>query len=779
MRSTPPQLVAIMSSPRSHSGHLPLLLKLFLRSPRTLVDHDVPGRRLRLGSTASEHDPYAKWREMVQGLGVAEPAAPALFPCAWTGPVHRYLADAHFATPRTTGSYGDFHVSVAEEAIRRFLPADTSSLADEETPDDPTNLCYLRLRVELDLPVPVRLAVVVETHAAMPGSTAIDVAIRSNCVVVWPEGIPGLGETADHNRIGESLWKIRLDDYDWRIDASGEQLREGLPRPMVDYRLLSAPAEVSKSPEKPRSIQPAGVYVFVVSVLLPATTPELATTPYGQLTHTLAACGTQFPLTWVKAAPNPLVSTMDKPIYVNKVWNGVLGYELTFPHKYVSLDLSSVHELGIRLMPLEKNIVVKRVRVNITEKITYYASRGGEGCQYTVPAKQYPGYVPTSAHRSAKDRTVCLYEVCAGKAPKNSKGAPPMCLETVGEAENLLSGCFGSSDGLVSPIEMEIPVGFVHADASRRVSIAGSVVSARKGSVSSVSSAHAPVGSPPSSFLAVPHLLTLPSRTDNHSPFGGLKNRIRGKQDTVDLAVFQLYPDVSNRFMKVLHRLQVAFRVLRMEQSVDPSWHEGMPERLRYKQKMHHYEVMIDSPIVLMNSVVCDDQLPKYTDLGMFRSVNFGKVQIRPYEPPTDPGSRNAGEEPAEWLPSFEVATLPAVRARSESVFLGLPLPLMVPLDMADSRRPLVVSDGFVNLDDVLTGMSLLGALQETAQEAAPEEAPPLYMESERLVGPPGLAAVRPQLRAVESVSSVLTNASDATLGLEGVQATQMYHRLH
>ncbi|AMD20481.1 HDL263Wp [Eremothecium sinecaudum] len=75
------------------------------------------------------------------------------------------------------------------------------------------------------------------------------------------------------------------------------------------------------------------------------------------------------PIIVVRTPPLRSVSTADKPIYINRVWNNSLCYEVSLSQKYV--PLGSELPLTIKLVPLVKDISLKRLRVNIVERISF------------------------------------------------------------------------------------------------------------------------------------------------------------------------------------------------------------------------------------------------------------------------------------------------------------------------------------------------------------------------------------------------------------------------
>lgn len=69
----------------------------------------------------------------------------------------------------------------------------------------------------------------------------------------------------------------------------------------------------------------------------------------------------------VKTAPPRELSTANKPIYMNRVWNNSLAYEISLPEKFVPLE--SELPIKMKFTPLDKTLKIKRIRVGIVEKI--------------------------------------------------------------------------------------------------------------------------------------------------------------------------------------------------------------------------------------------------------------------------------------------------------------------------------------------------------------------------------------------------------------------------
>ena len=77
----------------------------------------------------------------------------------------------------------------------------------------------------------------------------------------------------------------------------------------------------------------------------------------------------EYPIDIIRTPPPISISTVNKPVYINRVWTDALSYEISFGQKYVALG--SDVPLKMKLAPLAKNISLKRIRVSISEKITF------------------------------------------------------------------------------------------------------------------------------------------------------------------------------------------------------------------------------------------------------------------------------------------------------------------------------------------------------------------------------------------------------------------------
>ncbi|KAK7676044.1 hypothetical protein QCA50_021013 [Cerrena zonata] len=143
-----------------------------------------------------------------------------------------------------------------------------------------------------------------------------------------------------------------------------------------------------------------------------------------------------------------------------------------------------------------------------------------------------------------------------------------------------------------------------------------------------------------------------------------LKENIQQGYTTVSKA---LSPDSNFRHIQIHHRLQVCFRISKPDPKDD--------------YKMHHYEVVVDTPLILLSAKCNDDsiQLPKYDEIDLpqpqldqqntnnqgsisFRTPNFehNGVSIKPLV-----------QDEGEQLPSFEEAMSAPSSPITRSISLG------------------------------------------------------------------------------------------------------------
>ncbi|ODV94855.1 hypothetical protein PACTADRAFT_50707 [Pachysolen tannophilus NRRL Y-2460] len=359
----------------------------------------------------------------------------------------------------------------------------------------------------------------------------------------------------------------------------------------------------------------------------------------------------------IRLPPQGSVSTVNKSVYVNKIWNDSLNYNIMFPKKYVpmsSLDDNVINNfnLTIKIVPLIKRIYLKRVKINVIEKLTY-ASKDLK--------HEYDFGKEFLADEGVKERIVTLFEVKSKEKTSTNQNAPlktevvKNCLD-----DNLLTSCYqdykpskrtkstvaneannNDEDIIVlKPIKLSCPLTFYVKDDDLLKQIKSSIAQQNSflnniGNSSDVkddgdqddenvcnlsseelSRENQNRSSSPNSFgnffskssLLSPILSSgVPSNKKETSNKNQHNNYIKEN--------YGLYPDVlgfGNIVIK--HRLQICFRVSKLE---DMKKSSGSDENL----KLHHYEVIIDTPIVLNSPYAIDKSPPTYEQV-----INSGNL---------------------------------------------------------------------------------------------------------------------------------------------------------
>ncbi|CCC68027.1 hypothetical protein NCAS_0A14690 [Naumovozyma castellii] len=120
---------------------------------------------------------------------------------------------------------------------------------------------------------------------------------------------------------------------------------------------------------------------------------------------------TELPLNIVRAPPSASFSTKNKPIYINKVWANSLSYEISFTQKYVPLN--GELPIKIKLVPLVKNVSVKRIRVSIVEDVNFYSKDLNHSFNQLDPLSSDPSnpFYNEFNGKSKKERNLPLLEI--------------------------------------------------------------------------------------------------------------------------------------------------------------------------------------------------------------------------------------------------------------------------------------------------------------------------------------------------------------------------------
>lgn len=687
--------------------------------------------------------------------------------------------DCIYLPPASSASFTYEDVENGGRPDLEQTPSEDSVLLDDE-PDAPGTAQllhnmfrrfrspnYLGTKVDTDCPIPHTFAAIVELNKEC---TVKDLKFKfqSAVTLLWPSGDPyNKSFIKDGFKIGTIEWDATFDDADYYISTLNSNDVKAKEITLTDliartrnYRLASIGGEASHdgTPDAP---EPAmhiystsqarrnstgsttdgsytakeGIYVFLLPLLLPEHIPATILSINGSLAHNLTVqfakmskklnrkskVNAVYELPMVRTAPSFANSIADKPIYVNRVWNDLLHYAITFPKKYVALG--SEHQINVKLVPLVKDVTIKRIKFNVLERITYVS-------RDLTREQDYDGEDPFNlrpvlADGKPRERVVPICELRT-KSKSSGSGPEPYKEEVIKCPENnLLFSCYEHdqlADVMVaSPLDINIALPFMttrtdkmiltssgarpHDDeldphsslphqlyptdnaSSRHSSFSGElpsspVIGALETNLHHVNAdlllstapdAEAELATTPElSSLMGEELHSLAS--GNGGAFG-TKENIKAGFTTLTKA---LYPDSNFRHIQIHHRLQACFRISKP----DP----------KDNYKVHHYEVVVDTPLILLSSKCNEEsvQLPKYDEIDHLTvsdvaddAPQSGSVSFRTPRYNKNGVSIKPLYDLGEQLPSFEEATSPAASPVAAPVGAG-PISRMTSLTPSD-----------------------------------------------------------------------------------------------
>lgn len=386
----------------------------------------------------------------------------------------------------------------------------------------------------------------------------------------------------------------------------------------------------------------------------------------------------------IRLPPSDATSTLNKSIYVNKVWNDALNYELLLPRKFTQLSPpKNIHVgandkflkennylLQMKLVPLQKSLLLKRIKINIVEKVTYISNSipverkntrseervismleittkekqtfKGSGSQVPLkthiikdcqndnlltycyeaetssdPKKKFTSEVPVKAHSHTTNTGFHPSSIL--KSPKKSS--------KYSDSQQDTCSFFTEPDVVITnPVKLQCPLNFVANDDEKFIA---SVYDHLSTDVTDLNELNDLPES--SSKVDSMSIFSVNSANDNHDQFSdddsfGLTSKFSPKRqrgfsfsslkskdketgaspsDKSDSHTF--LPDTTSPHIKIRHRLQISFRISKPDLKLKNP--DGKP-------KMHHYEVIVDTPIVLISPFCVVDalELPSYDD---------------------------------------------------------------------------------------------------------------------------------------------------------------------
>lgn len=637
---------------------------------------------------------------------------------------------------------------------------------------------YLCTKIDSDSPIPHTFAVIIELKKETIVKD-VNFEFQSVTNILWPTCDPyNKSFVKEKFKIGYMEWLAKMSDAFFYINTSNSndvKTKKVTPEKLADitrnYKLISVRDLADgtdiyngKGLSRKSSVQfdrdevddnqhtqsasggnndlcKEGIYVFLLPILLPEHIPPSITTINGSLAHILnvgvnkvsaklnrkVKVTASYNLPMVRTPPLHANSIADKPIYVDRVWNDSLHYIITFPKKYVSLG--SEHSINVKLIPLVKDVVIKRIKFNISERITYVSKSLSKEYDYDGDD---PFHVNAANNDRIRERIISVCELKT-KNKSSSSNSEPYKEEFIKCPDNnLLFSCYeqqlsdedienlnlddplskppnsDSRDLLIaSPLAVNVALPFLTTRSDKTIltsSINEDTYSSENGSNSASRKASIVANdpsSPPFTTPSSPIIGTLETNLTHNNDFNVTRNETQNEIITPDASAFMteeshnhlkeniqqgyttvlkaLYPDSNFRHIQVHHRLQVCFRISKP----DP----------KDNFKMHHYEVVVDTPLVLLSAKCNDDsiQLPKYDeiDLPMGQAQSMGGNN-EPSIPFRTPNYENNGvsirplTDDSEVLPSFEEATSAPTSPITRSISLG---------DDQISRIPSIIPD--------------------------------------------------------------------------------------
>lgn len=352
----------------------------------------------------------------------------------------------------------------------------------------------------------------------------------------------------------------------------------------------------------------------------------------------------------IKVVRTPLlnpITTLDHPIYINRVWKDALSYEISFAQKYVPLDQEIPFK--IKLVPLVKNLSVKLLRVNVAEKITYVSKclRYEFDQLDSLINNPHSSYFLEFSQKRNKQRALSLFELRT-----KDKGEKSLREEIVTNSinDNILSysktkdDSSGEDVDIIGSFTLETKLKFpkflipdkkpksippygidefipqINPDInskSRRNSTTGNVMDFLSGRRNS-------------SSISRKNSINIQSPTDTSDYYRNNNSSTSLETGTgIQIRSYHklnrpkrgLYVDSANfRNMHVKHKLEITLRISKPD-PVDGT-------------NMKHYEVLIDTPLVLVSNL-CNKgnlELPTYDITNRSSSSSLYHI---PNQPPS------------------------------------------------------------------------------------------------------------------------------------------------
>lgn len=347
----------------------------------------------------------------------------------------------------------------------------------------------------------------------------------------------------------------------------------------------------------------------------------------------------EHPLSVVRIPPLSSVSTTNRPVFIDRVWDDTLSYQISFPQKFVTLG--SKVPINIKVCPLIKNVSVKKISVGITEKIAYASKDGTRVCKETdhLLKDRFSPYYHTFNNKKKKERLLLLFELRASKI-----GPRALREEIVTNAlgENILAYSRTPGDSknkkgvsIIEPITIDTTIEFPENDTEnqKKCSVPYGIDDYEYISSKNVTPNQDPISVNPNNtntkkLSFAQSLFGNISRSSNNKEMAKISNESSNEKendilnddhrtrinavDQKDVANYisktnkakrGLYLDSSNfHYIKCKHKLTFIMRV----------------ERISKDGVLKQYEILVNTPIYLVSNTCSQDNLtlPTYERCG-------------------------------------------------------------------------------------------------------------------------------------------------------------------
>lgn len=491
-------------------------------------------------------------------------------------------------------------------------------------------------------PIPHLFAVIIEVEQDNLSVGPVHVTFQSNARTDWTPAFEERKQILHKEifSIASHSWVLELDKADYFISNvnSNEHLdRRTSCRELADRSCLYHLAEFPKTllpPEKISDLQllklKAGLYLFLLPLIIPGNIPATVNSFNGSLLHNLfievpiegstnfetSVAKATFELPMVRTPPSLIDMDAEKPIHISRTWNNSLHYLITFPRTCVSLG--SKYLINVKISPLTKNIVLKRVRFNIMERTEYVPRESFCKCCHGGTR----GCCSKLKLHGPQDRVVTLCELRTRKS-QNPKAAPPFKVQVIKcHNDNMLDVCYEAPSNpsctdviVASPLDIDVELPFLTSRADLESSVFALQEGERSMCFASASSkkcsardmeniSSSIVGSSETQLSYIGFLRQSDgkrrrTRLDSSS-VNSLNDSCEHQESTAQSQV--LFPDSNFKYIQISHRLQVLFRISKP----DPR-----------DNKIHHYKIVVATPLTLL-SAKCNEgstQLPNYENV--------------------------------------------------------------------------------------------------------------------------------------------------------------------